>query len=159
MDGPSEQVETAPATFPMTIRSARPDELSAIQILLRANGLPADDLVEHLEHFIVAEDAMRLAGVVGLEAYGEVGLLRSLAVDSAHRGAGLGARLCASLEARARTHGIHTLFLLTMTAEAYFAARGYERVRRESAPAQIAATGQFAQLCPATAICMQKHLT
>ncbi len=48
----------------MTIRSPRPEDLPVIQTPLRASGLPADDLAEYLQHFLVACYAERLAGVV-----------------------------------------------------------------------------------------------
>ena len=54
--------------------------------------------------------------------------------------------------------GIKTLYLLTTTAAQFFAKRGYEAVPRSEAPAAIAATAQFSDLCPASSAFMRKAL-
>src|SRR5690606_9873621 len=51
-------------------------------------------------------------GVIGLESFDRTGLLRSLAVDPASRGAGIGAELVAALEGQASDAGITDLWLL-----------------------------------------------
>ena len=88
--------------------------------------------------------------VVGLEAQGPAGLLRSLAVAPEWRGRGLADALVRHAEAVAAAQGVQTLFLLTTTAEAFFLQRGYRHADRASAPAFIRATPQFSGLCPAT---------
>ena len=132
------------------------DEVAA---LLAAAQLPVSDLrtsrslnLRGLRH------GGRLVGVVGIEIYGEVGLLRSLAVESAHRNAGLGTSLVADAEAWAAGHGVKTLYLLTTTAAGFFAGLGYVPAPRSDAPAAIAATAQFAGLCPASSTFMCKVL-
>jgi mannose-6-phosphate isomerase-like protein (cupin superfamily) len=57
-------------------------------------------------------------------------------------------------ESHARNLGVRRLYLLTTTAEAYFAKRGFERCAREAAPAAIRQTREFRSLCPDTAACM-----
>lgn len=138
---------------------ARPTNLTAVSRLLAACDLPHTDLTEaHLAHFIVEEDDGRLAGVVGLEPYGDAGLLRSLAVAPSARGRGLGGRLVDALEADARKRGLRRLYLLTTTAEAFFAHRGYTVEDRARVPEAIRGTTEFAALCPSTAVCMKKNL-
>jgi amino-acid N-acetyltransferase len=132
------------------------DEVAA---LLAAAQLPVSDLhSSHNLNLLGMYDGGRLVGVVGIEVYGEVGLLRSLAVESAHRNAGLGMRLVADAEAWAARHGVETLYLLTTTAAGFFAGLGYVTVPRSNAPAAIAATAQFAGLCPASSTFMCKVL-
>ncbi|MGR8918854.1 MAG: hypothetical protein ACU85V_04495, partial [Gammaproteobacteria bacterium] len=46
--------------------------------------------------------------------------------------------------------------LLTETAAAFFEHLGYSRAPRAAAPATIAATAEFASLCPDTAVCMRR---
>ena len=98
-------------------------------------------------------------GVVGVEVYGSVGLLRSLAVEPSHRKSGLGVSLVSNAETWAAEQGVETLYLLTTTAAQFFARRGYEAVPRSEAPAAIAATAQFSDLCPASSTFMRKVLT
>jgi amino-acid N-acetyltransferase len=103
-------------------------------------------------------DGKGLEGVVGLEPHGEAGLLRSLAVRHDRRRSGLGSALVQELERVAGARGIRRLYLLTTTAEAFFAHRGYIREPREQAPEVIRRTPEFASLCPASAAFMGKSL-
>jgi amino-acid N-acetyltransferase len=96
--------------------------------------------------------------VVGLELFGETGLLRSLAVRRDLRGAGFGGRLVQAAEDAAMNQGATNLFLLTTTAEAFFGSRGYERCDRVTAPPAIKATAEFTSLCPSSAAFMRKYL-
>jgi amino-acid N-acetyltransferase len=99
-----------------------------------------------------------LAGVVGREVRDAAGLLRSLAVAPGRREQGLGRRLADQAEAAARDRGVRELYLLTTTAEAFFARRGFERADRASAPPDLQATAEFHSLCPSSAVCMRKRL-
>jgi amino-acid N-acetyltransferase len=133
--------------------------LGEVVTLLAASLLPHDDLTEaHLADFLGVYAGDRLVGVVGLERRGADGLLRSLAVAPPHRGRGLAAQLVEALEARARAHGVRDLYLLTTTAEAFFARRGYERADRAAVPEALRQTPEFASICPSTAVCMKKQL-
>lgn len=127
--------------------------------LLAAAGLPSADLpAAHLEHFFYAGPPDSPAGVVGLELCGDVALLRSLAVLPSARATGLGSALVARAEAHARSRAVRGLYLLTTTAEAFFAHRGYARIGRERAPEAIRATREFTELCPASSAFMFKSL-
>ena len=143
----------------MRIEPARVSDFPAITALLADAALPHDDLTpEHLRHFLVLRDGGEIAGVVGMEVADDAGLLRSLAVPVQRRGGGLAARLVDALEQRARQAGIRTLYLLTTTAEGFFARRGYGRTDRAAVPGAIAATPEFRGICPASAACMAKAL-
>jgi len=63
------------------IRPASPADWPAIAGLLAAAHLPLDGAQEHLEHFACAWQGDRLVGVAGLERYGDVALLRSVAAS------------------------------------------------------------------------------
>ncbi|HSX89480.1 MAG TPA: arsenic resistance N-acetyltransferase ArsN2 [Pseudomonas sp.] len=130
------------------------------QQLLVACALPIDDLQDpanRLRLFGYRHDG-HLFGLVGLEMHGRDVLLRSLAVADAARDRGLGAMLVAHAEQYAAAQGAQTLYLLTTTAEAFFSQRGYCLAERTTAPREIAATRQFAGLCPAAAAFMCKRL-
>ena len=143
----------------MTPESARPSDFPEIVRLLAAAALPHDDLMpDHLRHFLVLRDADGIVGVVGMEVADDAGLLRSLAVSEARRGAGLASRLVDALDAHARAAGIRTLYLLTTTAEGFFARRGYARTERDAVPDAIASTPEFRSICPASAACMVRAL-
>lgn len=140
------------------IRPATEADRSAIQALLIASALPAGDLDDAPISFLVAADDDGLAGVVGIEACGDTGLLRSLAVVPARRGSGLGHALVEAAEAHARERGLGGLVLLTTTAAPFFGRRGYRDLPRDAAPAAVRATAEFRSICPASATCMAKSL-
>jgi amino-acid N-acetyltransferase len=134
-------------------------EETAVRNLLSASGLPIADIsAQHLHHFFGFASSGELLGIVGLELYDEVALLRSLAVAAAHRGAGLGSRLVAHAERHAQDHGIKSLYLLTTTAESFFLRRGYVKIPREEAPPAIMDTKEFAGICPLSSAFMVKRL-
>jgi amino-acid N-acetyltransferase len=133
------------------------DELPEVAALLGANGLPTADLSPAIV-FLGVRDGLGLEGVVGLEPYGEVGLLRSLAVRHDRRGSGLGSALVLELERLAAEHQFTSLYLLTTTAEGFFAHRGYAHCARDVVPPAIRGSTEFASLCPSTATVMRKPI-
>lgn len=152
--------EEGPRGEEVAIQTAGDDDLPEIQFLLQANDLPHEDLTpSHMSDFLVCRTGDTLCGVVGMEDFGAVALLRSLAVRTAYRDKGLGTRLTNALEGRARRCGIGALYLLTTTASAYFQRRGYETIDREALPEVIQSTEEAARLCPTSATCMRKKLT
>jgi amino-acid N-acetyltransferase len=133
--------------------------LAAAVALLQTAELPVSDLSDtQLEHFFFAGESEQPVGLVGLELYGSVALLRSLVVARRARSHGVGSRLVEHAEAYGRSRGVRSIYILTTTAEAFFAARGYIRLDRKSAPDSIRITHEFASLCPASSAFMVKHL-
>ena len=131
----------------------------AVDRLLAAASLPTEDLdAVDFADFLAAGSRETPAGVVGLEIGGGVALLRSLVVDPAARGTGLGQRLVAAAEEHARRRGVRTIFLLTTTAEGFFARLGYRGASREGAPEAIRRSREFSALCPASAAFMSKEV-
>jgi amino-acid N-acetyltransferase len=124
--------------------------------VLSESGLPTADLSDpQLYIYTVDGDPV---GVGGIEQYGTVGLLRSVAIEEAARGQGYGTALTDALLDRGRAEGITELFLLTTTAADFFARLGFERTDRAAAPEQIRETTQFSEVCPDTATCMRREL-
>jgi amino-acid N-acetyltransferase len=133
--------------------------LSAAIALLSAAGLPTEDLTQqHCDDFFYIGPQTAPEGLVGLELFGDSALLRSLAVAAGLREAGAGSRLLAHAEDHARTRGAKHLYLLTTTAERFFARRGYTRADRGLAPPAIRATREFSDICPASSAFMHKQL-
>ncbi len=133
--------------------------VAAAARLLEAAGLPSSDLTDgHMAHFFHCGAADAPAGLVGVELSGDAGLLRSLVVAPEQRRGGMGAALLEHAADYARSRGARTLYLLTDSAEEFFAARGFRRVPRDTAPESIRATREFASLCPASAAFMARRL-
>jgi N-acetylglutamate synthase-like GNAT family acetyltransferase len=134
-------------------------ERDGLAALLGAHGLPTGDLGEPGRRFFRLRDAGGgTLGHVGLEPHGREALLRSLVTDGAARGRGHGSRLVEHAAVLAASLGAEDLYLLTTTAADFFAARGFERVERAAVPPSIAATREFAGLCPASATVMRRRL-
>jgi amino-acid N-acetyltransferase len=145
-----------PAAASIAISAAAPDDVTAIAALLREAELPHEDFAGHLAHFLVARRAGAVVGAVGFERHGRNALLRSLVVAPALRGNGLGDQLVQRLAAVARRKGVERFYLLTATAAAFFAGRGFQEIARRAVPAAIAATQEFNSLCPVSAVCMTR---
>lgn len=141
------------------IRTATDDDLPRILALLTQSSLPTEDLADAMATFLVDERDGALAGVIGLQRFGQAGLLRSLAVAPAYQGQGIARRLVVALETEARLQEIDALYLLTQTAERFFTLQAFEAMPREQAPAALQASAEFHSLCPASAVCMRKRLS
>lgn len=138
----------------VSIRPARPADLKAIGELLEAADLPTVGVVDHLPGFVVAEAAGRLVGLAGLEVHGDDGLLRSVVVDSAVRGHGLGAKLTERVLDAARAAEVRRVYLLTTTAEDYFPRHGFRRIGRDDASPDVKRSVEFREACPESAVAM-----
>lgn len=141
----------------ITLRPAHDVDVARIEALLAMAQLPTDGLAQCYGDFVVAEAAGTIVGAGGMERCGAgAALLRSFVVAPAHRGQGIARRMHDALVQRARATGIDTWYLLTTTAQDYFARLGFSAVARDSAPPDIRATQQFRQLCPASALLMRR---
>ncbi len=127
--------------------------------LLANCDLPTGDLQsDDFEHFIGCGQSDCPGGIVGLQQFGSVGLLRSLAVAEHARGQGCGKLLVAAAEDQAGKNGVADLYLLTTTAADFFSRLGYAPTLRAEAPEEIRNTQEFSALCPDAAVLMVKRL-
>lgn len=137
------------------IRQAAREDLPAVVALLEQERLPTEGVAEHFGTYLVAGD---LAGVVGLEAYGRQGLLRSLAVRPESRGRGLGGALVEACLDLARARRIGEVYLLTETAAAYFPRFGFAPVAREAIEGPVRESAEFRGACAESAVAMRLAL-
>jgi amino-acid N-acetyltransferase len=142
----------------MEIQFASESDIPPIKDLLNECELPSEDIDHHVNNFMIVYDGGHFVGVIGIEILGENGLLRSLAVKPDHRGAGLAKKLCNEIQAYAALQGISTLYLLTVTAENFFAHLGFEKIPRDIVPDAIKETQEFNELCPFSSACMVKSI-
>jgi N-acetylglutamate synthase-like GNAT family acetyltransferase len=142
----------------VTLRPATEEDWPAIERLLQAGDLPVAGARMHLGAFIIAAEGDQVAGCIGAEVYGEAALLRSLAVAVERRGQGIADRLVSRLVAALEARGVRRVALLTTTAEAFFARRGFVVVAREDVPESVRASEEFRGACPASAVAMVMSL-
>lgn len=134
------------------IRPASAGDRDEVEGLLRRMGLPPDGLDEQFgDAYAVAVADGRIVGAAGVEVYGRDGLLRSVAVDPAWQGRGLGAALTHERMRWAEARGLDTIYLLTNTAAGYFPKLGFAPVPRDEVPEGVRTSLQFASVCSSTA--------
>jgi amino-acid N-acetyltransferase len=138
----------------ITYSMASRNDLPMVRALLSENGLPDEDVGEHIDQFILARDNGTLIGSAGVELLVTDGLLRSLCVRSNYRNRCIASELCNHIEAYSRIAGVNKLYLLTTTAKDFFARRGYSVCSRENVPPAVQGTAEFRHLCPCSAVCM-----
>jgi N-acetylglutamate synthase-like GNAT family acetyltransferase len=95
------------------------------------------NLVLHLRDFEVAVVRRKLVGCGALQVVDSaLGEIRSVAVDPAWRGAGIGSDLLRALLADARRLGLRRVFCLTRRAD-FFAQHGFREVPKDRFPAKV----------------------
>jgi N-acetylglutamate synthase-like GNAT family acetyltransferase len=140
------------------VRPARPEDYEAAAVLLEGSGLPLDGMREHLGHALVAIAQGAIVGFVAVELHEGAALLRSLAVESRHRGQRLGERLAKEALRMARDCGRVDVYLLTETASGFFPRFGFAVEDRALAPPGLRASVEFRTACPVTAVLMHARL-
>jgi amino-acid N-acetyltransferase len=134
-------------------------DFSKVKKLLQECNLPTSDITnDHMKHFFHYSEDGELKGVIGIEPYSDIALLRSLAVHPAAQKSGIGQGLVTFVEEHSRQNGIGKLFLLTTTAELFFTRMGYSVCQRSEAPESIKGSAEFSSICPSSSIFMAKRL-
>jgi protein-tyrosine-phosphatase/N-acetylglutamate synthase-like GNAT family acetyltransferase len=134
-------------------------ELAAIEALIRACALPVEVVRDRFpDAYVVARRGGEVVGVAALETHDRSGLLRSVAVAPGERGRGTGIALVADRLAMAWANGLSSVYLLTTTAAPLFRRFGLADADRAGAPPALAASPEFAALCPSSATCMRLDL-
>jgi amino-acid N-acetyltransferase len=126
----------------------------AFRALLKASNLPADDLDFKRDLLVGYYEGDVLVGTGGLEIHGNYALLRSLSVKLGIRGKAVGTTITEYLLNEARKKKLKAIYLLTETARGFFQKKGFADVPRDSVPAEVKASSEFAQVCPTTAVVM-----
>ncbi len=138
------------------VHAVAPNDLRLIALLSDA-GLPTTDLAEGTAEYVALGSPPLAFG--GIVYCGSAALLRSIVVANAARKTGKGAAVVAELLSRARARGVNDVWLLTETAEPFFATQGFARRPRSEAPGGVRETSQFAHLCPDSAVLMHRSLS
>ena len=137
-----------------SLRPAVAADWPAIAALLASQAVPTAGAQDHLHNFLVAVLQGEVVAVAGAEVYGDVALLRSVAVKSTVQGRGVGRQVVERLLQEARRRDLAALYLLTETAAEYFIGFGFRRVPRTEAPQAVRASAEFKGACPASATLM-----
>ena len=146
------------AVMTPVVRPARPEEAEVLQALITAHQeeghlLPRtlSDLRAHASRFLVVDTGRIIACGELAPLSHNVAEIRSLVVDRSHRREGLGSRLVAALERRARLHGYLRLCAFTHRPD-HFLKLGFSMVPHGWLPEKIALD---CQTCPLFRRCGQ----
>ena len=129
-------------------------DLGYVLAVLREADLPSAGIGDDTVRLFLAEADGDRVGVGGFEDYGEVGLLRSIAIEPGARDQGYGTALVDAVETEAQAAGIETLVLLTTDAGPFFETLGYTPADWSSVPESSA----LSAVCPDSATCLSKRL-
>ncbi|MBP6820193.1 MAG: GNAT family N-acetyltransferase [Acidobacteria bacterium] len=145
------------------IRQAEPEslanDLKAVLALLGEVNLPTEGVSEHFDEFLLAYDREKLVGCVGQERYGDVMLLRSLAVSPDLQRGGLGKTLTTKLLDAALSNGVSEVVLLTTTAKDFFARQfGFAETARSDFDEVFASSPEWRLPSCSSAACMRLKL-
>lgn len=138
----------------IAVRPATTHDVLAVEALLESFDLPTAGVTDHVADFIVAADGGRIVAAAGIELYGTVALLRSVAVSIDYRSQGIARTLVEHLLDRARGAGVREVFLLTSTAADYFARHGFSPISDGEVDPAVRASKEFDSCCCAGAQAM-----
>ncbi len=143
----------------MKYREAKESDIQCIRELLYSSGLPSSDLDGQAQKIFIAESEGKLVATGGIESFGGIALIRSIAVVPEHRKIGIANSVYQLLEEYACNSGVEELYLITESAKEYFQKLGFSEQERKTVPCLIKQTSQFSKLCPSSATVMSKALS
>lgn len=133
------------------------ESFEAFRSLLKASGLPADDLDFKKDLLVGYYEGDELVGTGGLEVYGPYALVRSLSVKMGIRGKAVGSTITEYLLTEAKQRKLKGVYLLTETARDFFLKRGFSDVARTDVPEEVKRSQEFSKVCPQSAAVMALH--
>ncbi len=128
----------------MNVRSAKISDVKAINTLISSYAerdrmlfRSLADIYENLQTFIVAELDNNIVGCCALEViWADLAEIKSLAIDEAYKGKGIGRELVAAAVEEAVKLGVPRVFALTLE-PAFFEKSGFEIIKKETLPMKV----------------------
>ena len=128
----------------MNVRSAKISDVTAINALINSYAerdrmlfRSMADIYENLQTFIVAELDETIVGCCALEViWSDLAEIKSLAIDEAYKGKGIGRGLVVAAVEQAAKLGVPKIFALTLE-PAFFEKSGFDIVEKEALPMKV----------------------
>jgi len=128
----------------MNVRSATISDAKAINALINSYAerdrmlfRSLADIYENLQTFIVAELENTIVGCCALEViWADLAEIKSLAIDEAYKGKGIGRELVAAAAEQAAKLGVPKVFALTLE-PGFFEKSGFDIVEKEELPMKV----------------------
>lgn len=124
-------------------RRGRPGDAEAMAALIVSGELPPFFLEPYIEGFLAIEHEGRIVGTGGVEFYGDDAVIRSVVVDPAARGLGLGIDIGTLLEDDALKSGARDVYLFTMHAYEFWKRLGYIDLPLDQWPENVRENWQY----------------
>jgi amino-acid N-acetyltransferase len=141
------------------IRSANIDDLATAREILNLCDLPLEGLEDQFgDNYCIVELEDEIVGLGGIEKYGSLGLIRSVAVKPGVQRKQIGTAIVKERLAWARRAGLSGIYLLTTTADQFFVKLGFIVIRREDVAPEIKESSEYSTVCPDSAVVMFKSL-
>ncbi len=122
------------------------DMINMLQLLEKAN-LNTEGLAENLDNFLVVEDVRQsepyMVGMVGLEIYGDLGILRSLVLRSESWNSKVGVELLSLIIGYGWKKGLREIYLMTQISQDFFEYWGFVEVTWDDLPEHLRQSSQF----------------
>jgi len=128
----------------MEVRSAKISDVEAIYSLINCYAERDEmlfrskaDIYENLQAFIVAELNGSVVGCCALQiVWSDLAEIKSLAVDEANKGLGVGKAIVDAAIEQARKLGLQKVFALTLTPD-FFEKLGFEIIEKDALPMKV----------------------
>ena len=141
------------------LRTAQETDFGTVAQMLAEADLPGEGMGGQFgKSFVVAEHEDNIVGAGGVEVYGHYGLLRSVVVDPAFRGKGLGEAIVSDRLRWSARQGLRAVYLLTTTVPEFFEKIGFTEMSRAEVPTEIQGSKEYSEICPVTATAMVVRL-
>jgi N-acetylglutamate synthase-like GNAT family acetyltransferase len=124
-------------------RRGRASDALEMAALIVSGELPPFFLEPFIDGFLVIEHDGRMVATGGLEFYGEDAVIRSVVVDPAARGIGLGVDVGRLLEEDALKSGARDVYLFTMHAHEFWKRLGYIDLPLDKWPENVRENWQY----------------
>jgi amino-acid N-acetyltransferase len=124
-------------------RRGRPEDTGQLASLIVTGELPPFFLEPYIDGFLVVEYDGRLVAAGGLEFYGDDAVIRSVVVDPAARGLGLGLDVARLLEEDAIASGASDVYLFTLHAWEFWKRLGYVDLPLDQWPDMVRENWQY----------------
>lgn len=142
----------------MEIREAIEADKAYIFSLLERTGLTTTG-IEDVTSFRICQKDGKTAGCFGIVHSGDGAMLRSFAVEPEMQGTGIGSFMAVQSMKYAIENEIMPMYLLTNTADKFFAKFGFVEITREDIPKILMDSTALGEYCPCSSVCMkaEKH--
>jgi amino-acid N-acetyltransferase len=130
------------------VRRAAEEDLFRLRRLLKEAGLNDRGIEPHIRHFFVVETSEKegvpeMVGAVGMEVYGQSGLIRSFVLKRGPWNGKVGVEMMRFLLQYAQGLGLSRVYLLAGASMSFFREIGFKEIAPDDLPEQLWNSGHL----------------